>query len=1069
MDIRRASLTLLATTLVTMLGVSAVDAAKPVKRSSKPFGVARPTRAQTLDVDRRIDVNTINMWASNNGSFAFDQVNGNTGLYWPRGTDKGAIFAAGLWLGATVGGDVRTVVAEYSMEYGPGRINVGGMPDDPTRPEYVTYKMVRWTGNPSDSARVERVPNEAAYEDDIVHHSWSEYVAGAKPYGAPTRMYRLPDTSTPAEDDSVEVEGPDVLGDMMLWTVYNDADPSIHENDAGGSEPLGIEIQQTTFAFNRQGALGNTVFIKYTLINKGSNTLEDMYLSQWSDPDLGGGAGFTDDLVGCDTLPDNTGKPRSLGFVYNSNNNDGGYGARPPALGFDFFKGPVGENGDTLGLTSFNKYINGTDPASTDETYNYMQGLQPDGSPTLDPFGNETRFSVAGDPVSPGPTSWLDTNPADRRMMLSSGPFTMAPGDTQTVVVGIVIGQGNDRLSSISALRFNDEFAQDAFDKDFDLPSPPPQPIVAASVDHQEVTLSWDTASRTNYTEEGYAFEGYNVYQGASVAGPWKLVATYDEVNGTRFIYDQVFDPNTGQLIPAFPVAFGSDLGVRYEHTITQDAVLGGTIKDGKEYYFAVTAYAYNADGVPKVLENAQNVVRVTPQRPAAGTDLATASATEVTYLRKDESKAPATDVVTVEVVNPELVTGHTYKVVFEELTPPYQGPLGALEDVTVLHSWSLVDSTTGEVKYTGQLNRNGDDDYLVVDGIRVRVNGKYSAQFQDAAYLNLNTENRRALTGANFGQAAFGGGAGSGWDFFGGTIDPATDPDSFTTVRLRFSSTATQKAYRFFRKELYPDGGAAPGAGRGYDYAGFHECNFQAWDEINEVQLDVIFVERALADDDGTLRPLADQAAIATHDSTWAPTDAEDGDREYLMVLRRPYSDTPKPEIARNGAPVDDSLPLMWALTAHLRTPDDVIDDGDAFEWTWANPAKDNDVYVFSTTALQRSNAALAKGGLDRVRAVPNPYYARSSYELNQFNRIVRFMNLPETCTIRIFNLAGQLVRTLEKTDATTSILNWDLQTRNDLPVGSGVYIFHVDAPGVGATTGRLVIFMEKERLNSF
>ena len=70
---------------------------------------------------------------------------------------------------------------------------------------------------------------------------------------------------------------------------------------------------------------------------------------------------------------------------------------------------------------------------------------------------------------------------------------------------------------------------------------------------------------------------------------------------------------------------------------------------------------------------------------------------------------------------------------------------------------------------------------------------------------------------------------------------------------------------------------------------------------------------------------------------------------------------------------------------------------------------------------------------------------------------------------TVRIFNLAGDLVRTLEKTDGTTSILEWDLQTRNRLPVGSGVYVYHVDAPGVGNTFGRIAVFMEKERLTTY
>ena len=56
-----------------------------------------------------------------------------------------------------------------------------------------------------------------------------------------------------------------------------------------------------------------------------------MILAQWSDPDLGNA---NDDYVGCDTT-------LSLGFVYNGDNNDeSGYGAAPPAMGYDFFQGP---------------------------------------------------------------------------------------------------------------------------------------------------------------------------------------------------------------------------------------------------------------------------------------------------------------------------------------------------------------------------------------------------------------------------------------------------------------------------------------------------------------------------------------------------------------------------------------------------------------------------------------------------------------------------------------------------------------------------------------------------------
>ena len=116
------------------------------------------------------------------------------------------------------------------------------------------------------------------------------------------------------------------------------------------------------------------------------------------------------------------------------------------------------------------------------------------------------------------------------------------------------------------------------------------------------------------------------------------------------------------------------------------------------------------------------------------------------------------------------------------------------------------------------------------------------------------------------------------------------------------------------------------------------------------------------------------------------------------------------------DGAVADESQPLMYALSAHLRAATDVLDPADQFEFVFANPATDNDVYVFDTDALTVGNQALAKGGLSAIRAVPNPYYAHSLYEVDQFSRKLRFMNLPEACKIRIYNLAGQLVRTDRK-----------------------------------------------------
>ena len=110
------------------------------------------------------------------------------------------------------------------------------------------------------------------------------------------------------------------------------------------------------------------------------------------------------------------------------------------------------------------------------------------------------------------------------------------------------------------------------------------------------------------------------------------------------------------------------------------------------------------------------------------------------------------------------------------------------------------------------------------------------------------------------------------------------------------------------------------------------------------------------------------------------------------------------------------------------------------------------------------------------KIRAVPNPYYAHSQYELTQFDRVMKFTNIPASkrVTIRIFNLAGDLVRTITR-EATTADqmanaeIAWNLNTERNLPIASGIYIYHVDVEGVGSKTDRIAVFIEKERLDNF
>ncbi|MCC6599503.1 MAG: T9SS type A sorting domain-containing protein, partial [Crocinitomicaceae bacterium] len=108
--------------------------------------------------------------------------------------------------------------------------------------------------------------------------------------------------------------------------------------------------------------------------------------------------------------------------------------------------------------------------------------------------------------------------------------------------------------------------------------------------------------------------------------------------------------------------------------------------------------------------------------------------------------------------------------------------------------------------------------------------------------------------------------------------------------------------------------------------------------------------------------------------------------------------------------------------------------------------------LYTFSTKGLEATthNTTTLNEVLDIINVVPNPYYAFSTYENNKLDNRVKIVNLPEQCTVTIYDLNGTLIRQFEKADKMTS-LDWDLKNRKNIPIGSGTYIIHINVPGAG------------------
>ncbi len=111
---------------------------------------------------------------------------------------------------------------------------------------------------------------------------------------------------------------------------------------------------------------------------------------------------------------------------------------------------------------------------------------------------------------------------------------------------------------------------------------------------------------------------------------------------------------------------------------------------------------------------------------------------------------------------------------------------------------------------------------------------------------------------------------------------------------------------------------------------------------------------------------------------------------------------------------------------------------------------------------AFELTNAVGPSTGatLANVHTVPDPYYVTSPFEATTTSKIIKFVNLPEVATIRIYTASGVLVRMLQH--ASTAFggeETWDVRNRNNQFVASGVYFYHVTAENGETTVGRMTI----------
>ena len=448
-----------------------------------------------------ININNWIYWVSSNGVSAESPYEDSQSAIYPRET-AGVLYCDGfIWAGfinsTYIPDNLRAGGTYYRDGVQSGWITRTGSQNDP--PEALSNndpraRIYRVRGDLFTLQQHEIIDDVATYfnvdmsevtENQITelkkryYNDWLEWPAD---FGAPYYDRNRNGKWDPDYDE------PGIAGaDQTIWYVLNDLDSSKCDS-LFGSMPIGLEVQVTIWAYKyKANILGNSIFKRYRLINKSANTIDSMYIGQFADIDIGFPG---NDFSGCDTI-------LNMGYIYNEDKLEEDFSTLniipPPAVGYILLQGPIVESEGKQANFDFKPKMNYTnlpmiafwykgtgmgygDPdlghfGGTLMAYNQLRGYVPNydinnPTPYYHGSGNyawsPTKFPVNGNPVTG--TGDIDgegnnVSAGERRFVISSGPFTMAPGDTQDIALAIVGGLGPHDSSNVSSVAQLQEYA----------------------------------------------------------------------------------------------------------------------------------------------------------------------------------------------------------------------------------------------------------------------------------------------------------------------------------------------------------------------------------------------------------------------------------------------------------------------------------------------------------------------------------------------------------------------------------------------------------------------------------
>ena len=638
-------------------------------------------REQCVTANRQIDQDVNNVrarltcggdvwWNRNDGKYVVPKVE-------PGQQEVSSLFAGAVWLGGfDPGGNLKVACQTYGNSSGRSDFWSGPLnPETGTTDKLFCDQWERFfeVSGAEIKQHLQFYENARAglgeYTEDMIPLGVKQWPGKKNPYFFSVAGFDLPNTDQglagfydedldgeydPLKGDfpTIEIKGceefPPQYPDEMIFWIYNDEGGGATHGESNGL-PIRMEVQVQAFGYATNDQINNMTFQRYKLINRAKEDIDSTFFAMWVDPDLGC---YVDDFVGCDV-------GRSLAYTYNEDAFDGDpqctgigvYGENVPIIGTDYFRGPLNEFREELGMSSFTYYNNGgigppppgtTDPSDAQDFYNYLTGSWLDG----------TRFTFGGNGYNLGSTDYINyafpdppnqaggwsmceqTLPfGDRRTIQATGPFKLQPGAVNELIIGAVwVPDLPYPCPSIKALLDADDISQDLFDNCFDLLDGPDAPDIDwIELDQELIAVFTNKITSNNYNEwyeeagvgfpngvdSSYNFEGYILYQ---VAGPnapdlssdvdnpekMRIIYQVDVKNGISTTYNWVgvenpnFDPSDLEskefvFYPEVQVE-GLDQGIRHTFSIKEDqfGVKDRRLINQRNYYFLAVAYAHN-------------------------------------------------------------------------------------------------------------------------------------------------------------------------------------------------------------------------------------------------------------------------------------------------------------------------------------------------------------------------------------------------------------------------------------------------------------------------------------------